>query len=234
MAHQGLGTYLLENDRYRMDEGESHLERATQLDPNNALALHNLGIARLLEDKPEEARALLQRAAENAPGVWRYHDSLGRAQLQTNRLKEAAESFEEAILLGPDVGDPYFDLAATKAKQGDIPASVALYQEGLRRDPDWPQRNLALVLNLLGLPNPRFRGKQEVLLSAQQINAATGGSNPMVLLVLAEAQARTDLLRDATKTARRALEVAKEFGNVDLAQRAEWAIKSYEAAPLKR
>jgi hypothetical protein len=71
-------------------------EAAIDRDPSSAIAVHNLGLVRLLDDRPQEAATLLERARAAGEGEARaraiYH--LGHA---FHRASVAAESSEEEI-----------------------------------------------------------------------------------------------------------------------------------------
>jgi Tfp pilus assembly protein PilF len=68
---------LLEHTGHRA-EAESALKKVLQTDPNNALALNNLGYAMVeRDDRLEEALAMIQRAVKAEPKNAAYLDSLG-------------------------------------------------------------------------------------------------------------------------------------------------------------
>jgi tetratricopeptide (TPR) repeat protein len=226
VAHQSLGTYLY--NRGQFDQGTEHLLRATQIDPDYPLAMHNLGVARLMEGRMPEALDLFDRAVAAAPRVGRYHEGLGVVLAHLGRRDEARHCFREAIRLAPADAQAYFDLAVEL--EDDPAAASAAYAEGLRRAPNWPETAIHQVWSLLRPQSARLRCPQQALRLARQINGATGNREPEVLATLAEAHAANGQMAQAAEVGRRALFLAAGAGNHALAAHLRDAVAHYEAA----
>ena len=81
----------------RLDGLEADLSRILELDPEDAMALNALGYT--LADHTErldEARALVERALEVAPGEPAYVDSLGWVEYRAGNFEAAVALLEEA------------------------------------------------------------------------------------------------------------------------------------------
>lgn len=62
MAHNNLGLVYLEKGAF--DKAETHLRQALSIDDQYSKAYYNLAVLRLLEQKPEEAKPLFEKAVE--------------------------------------------------------------------------------------------------------------------------------------------------------------------------
>jgi Flp pilus assembly protein TadD len=214
VAHQQLGTYLLDHYRLgRVKEGTEHLEKATQLDPKDALALHNLGLARLYEEKYAEALTLFERAVANAPQVGPYQNSLGVALIHLGRLDDACDHFREAIRLSPEFAPVYFNLGGVLDERGDHAQAASLFDKGLQLEPGEPWRELRLAVDLIEMPDRHFHSPPEALRLARQVNAATGGHQPEMLALLARAYYANGKQARAVEVIRQALAASSGSSN---------------------
>jgi TonB family protein len=83
------------------NEAEAALRKVLTIDPNNALALNNLGYAMVeRNEKLEEALAMIQRAVKAEPKNAAYLDSLGWAYFKLDKLEEAERNLTEAAQFG--------------------------------------------------------------------------------------------------------------------------------------
>lgn len=79
----------------------AHFQRAVQLEPDNAEALHNFGAALGRLGRHPEALTHLQRAAQLAPDGAGLHFDLATSLANLGRLDDAARAFSRAIELDP-------------------------------------------------------------------------------------------------------------------------------------
>ena len=99
-THAALG-YVL-HAQEDLDGAIEELERAIELDTDNANALNSLGF--ILADTKKDARRAVdfcQRAVRSAPRNASYLDSLGWAYYQLGRADEAREVLRKALELSP-------------------------------------------------------------------------------------------------------------------------------------
>jgi Tfp pilus assembly protein PilF len=119
-------------------EAEAALRKALQSDPNNALALNNLGYSMVeRNEKLEEALAMIQRAVKAEPKNAAYLDSLGWAYFKLEKFEEAERYLAEAAQFGAaaaildHLGDAF-------QKRGKLPQARDVWQKALmlRADPE--------------------------------------------------------------------------------------------------
>ena len=76
---------------------------------------------------------------------WRAHNSMGLFFLKQRRLAEAVTCFKQVLLLAPDAADGYFNLAYTRAEQGQEEEAIEYYKEAIRLNPTEAEAHLNLA-----------------------------------------------------------------------------------------
>ena len=95
-------------DAHRAGElatAESGYRAVLQVEPDNADALHLLGVLQRALGRPELAVDLIRRALVLAPGLVDAHANLGNALRELDRWDEAATSYAAALRLNPSTPD---------------------------------------------------------------------------------------------------------------------------------
>src|SRR5438477_9241959 len=67
--------------------------------PDDAQALHLLGVTHIQNSRPDEAVKLIERAIQLQPNTGTFHLNLASAYLTLRRIDEAIENAEKAIAL---------------------------------------------------------------------------------------------------------------------------------------
>lgn len=145
-AHYNLGL------TYREDQASKAIEcfeKATELDPEYAMAHRELGWAlSRLEEKDAEAEYHIRRAIEldDADG-WAYI-YLGNILWDREDLDSAEQCFKKGVEVWPESAVPYWCLALFYEYQGRNEKAELLYEQGLNIDPDDPQANKLFGIHL--------------------------------------------------------------------------------------
>lgn len=106
--------------------------------PDAALALNNLA-ALLVEERPDEALGLAERAVRLAPGSPPLLDTLAQAQLAKGQLDRALRTQQAAVQLDPRTGDLRLTLARIHAAAGRKDEALRELRR-LAERPDYPRR----------------------------------------------------------------------------------------------
>ena len=114
-AHFNLG--VLDAIQGRWDEGESHLRRVLQMDPNSAEAYNALGSLYLGREDLPHAKAAFSDAIRLQPGFAWAHYNLGLIFRRENKSEDAAREFRAAL-----GADPQFSAARTALERLQSPA----------------------------------------------------------------------------------------------------------------
>jgi len=113
--------YMWAEQGVHLDEAREMINRALQMEPNNGAYLDSLGWVEFRQGKFEQALADLVRATQNIsrddPVLF---DHLGDTYLKLNRMPQALESWQKALMLDPQnkkLADK-IDNAKTKLSKG--------------------------------------------------------------------------------------------------------------------
>jgi Flp pilus assembly protein TadD len=120
--------------------------------PNDAVALHLLGVVHHQQGSSPEGIELVTRAIAIKPDYPEAHNSLGIALWELGRPAEAEASYREALRLRPDFADAHNNRGAALSDLGRPAEAEARYREALRLQPDFPKAhsNLGNALRELG------------------------------------------------------------------------------------
>lgn len=208
--------------------------KALELEPDEAPAHNNLGLALVETGKVEEGMEHYRRALELSPGYPEAHNNLGSALVRGRRLPEAVGQFENALESNPDHARAHVNLGAALAQMGRIDEALPHLQRALELLPDDAEAhtNLGLALAMKGqldaaIPhletalaaNPASFERQfnlaRILAAQGKFDAAiphfeqsvklSGSREHVVLSLLAEAYGEVGRFAEAAQTARRAL-----------------------------
>lgn len=123
--HVGLG--LVDSDAGRYDQAASHYRDALAIEPSNAVARHNLGVALLKLNRLPEADAAFAHALRVDPRNARAVFARGQIAARNGLRARAADLYAAASALEPDEPTFHHALAQTLRRLGDADgASTAL------------------------------------------------------------------------------------------------------------
>ncbi len=155
-AHQRLG-FLLYTAKHQFKEGLDHTFEALKLDPNDACAHYDLGLALQHQGKLDEAIGHLTDAARLVPeGLDRRYSptemwySLGAAYSAKGQAQPAAEALAKSVSLDPKNAKAHYALAISQAALGLIaePLAQCSIARGLESDIDVaPDLHFLLAVN---------------------------------------------------------------------------------------
>ncbi|MGO9555709.1 MAG: tetratricopeptide repeat protein [Syntrophobacteraceae bacterium] len=97
---------------------ETLFNHALQIDRNNYMAYHHLGMAMANEGKTDKAIAMYRKTLTVAPKYWPAYNKLGIICAKQGRFDEAVSLFKAAIALRPTNVDVYRNLARAYGNQG--------------------------------------------------------------------------------------------------------------------
>ncbi|MBV8777887.1 MAG: tetratricopeptide repeat protein [Alphaproteobacteria bacterium] len=130
---------LLRRVQNRLPESRLEWERAIELDPNNSVAIGQLGVTLIYLGEPAAAIPLEDkriRLNPNDPNIALAYWSIGLAHLLQNQLDEAIDWLTKARTANPRVYYFYLDLAAAYALKAEMPDAKAALAEALKLRPD--------------------------------------------------------------------------------------------------
>lgn len=137
-AYYNLATLLRDDAK---DEAITLLERAIDINPNNAAAHRELGLLLRRSDQFPEAEYHLRRAIElDTTDGW-AHIYLANMLWACRDFSSAEDAYKKAIEVWPDRGVPYWSFAHFQECQGEPAEAATLYKKALQIDPGDAQAN---------------------------------------------------------------------------------------------
>ncbi|MGD0200313.1 MAG: tetratricopeptide repeat protein [Bryobacteraceae bacterium] len=197
--------------------------------PNDVEVQVNLAVALFRAGNGSEAISHLEKAAALAPGDATIQANLGAALAQQGRLVEAAPHLEKALAIEPKSAEAHYNLGTLYYLQRRVREALAEWRQAVLLDPHHvPALNRA-ALTLAANRDASLRNGAEAVALAERAVGLSGGRDPAILDTLAAAYAEAGRFPEATRTARRALELAKQQRDLHLAQALSIRIALYAA-----
>ncbi len=135
-----------------LDEAAAIYRRILEAEPDNAEALHLLGVVAGPRRDQDQCVRLIERAISHVSDVAKYHANLGAALMELRRFDEAAQAFERAVALDPDYSEAHYKLGLALESRGRPDEAVTSYRRVLEIDPAHADacNNLGVALQLDG------------------------------------------------------------------------------------
>ena len=245
------------SDKKQFDAAVPAWEKAVSMDPDDARAHNNLGIALAgagkVSEAVEEYRKSLALNAHNS----QTENNLGSALAEEGNLEEARQHFETALGINPDNASAEVNLGnALSAEGGHTQEAIALLTKGLEAAPNSPEGQNGLGVALAHEGNlaeatphllkavelaPQDAGYRynlgrvlaaqsrfaEALPQFEEAARLTNRQDPAVLQMLAAMESETGQFAHAVATAQAALDLARQQQNGGLAAQLEANLERY-------
>ena len=215
--------------RGRIVEAIPHFRTALDAHPEDVQAMVNLAIALAATGKADEAIPHLEKAAQLAPGDPGIQTNLGAALVDRGRMEAAIPHLEQAVEAAPQSADAHYHLGAAYAGQNRIANAMGEWRSALAIDANYVTALFRMAQVLASNPNPSLRNGGEAVELAERAVKLTGGRQPAILDTLAAAYAEAGRFTEATATARRALALANQQKDAQLATGLSARIALYQA-----
>jgi tetratricopeptide (TPR) repeat protein len=200
-------------------------QEAVDQDPNFALAHSSLVSALGLLGRYDDAEKHYRWALQVAPGLEELHYNWGIVEAERGHTESAAESFRSALQINPNSADGHFNLGSMLADEGLDEEAVREFEIALELN---PSHRLALFQ----LAHRRVEAGQiqEGIDMLQRALEVVDAKTPGILYALADAYARAGDNEKAILCAQQALELAREFGDDQMAASLENDLRGLRAA----
>jgi tetratricopeptide (TPR) repeat protein len=120
-----------------LDIASENYRHVLDLDPDNADALHLLGLVRLQQRDAAEAVALIQRSLEVDPENPQAFDHLGTALLEDGKPRDSIAAFERALEMAPNFAECWFNLGNAYETAQQMPNALNAYKKAIALDPNY-------------------------------------------------------------------------------------------------
>ncbi len=120
----------------QLAEAERIYRQVLAVDPNNAQALHQLGMLGLQCRQFQQAAELIERALKADRSQLAYRVNLSEAYRHLGRTSEAVEQLQTVLKAQPDAVELQVKLGSLLHSAGQLAEAVAALHDALRRRPD--------------------------------------------------------------------------------------------------
>ena len=121
--------------------------RILDKDPNNADALHLLGLVEHQKGNTLSGMELIKKAITLQPANIKFHLNLGRILKSTGQFTQALDCFDNALKINTDFSDAHFNKGIACQNLGQYDNAVLAYKKAIKIDP----KNIEAYNNLGGL-----------------------------------------------------------------------------------
>jgi tetratricopeptide (TPR) repeat protein len=227
-AHSSLGAAMAQKGR--LDEAIPHFEKALELKPDYLEACTNLGAALVQKGKFGQAIVYFEKALKLKPGSAELHNSLGFVLLWQAKTDQAIAQFNKAIEISPTFVNAHDNLgSAFYYLKGNTPEALVHWRQVLRLEPNHVPVLTQTAWVLATSPEGSVRNGTEAVQLAERAVQLSGAGEPAILDSLAAAYAEVGRFSAAVQTASRALALAKQMNNQELAEALNARIVLYQA-----
>ena len=120
----------------QLDRARFIYEEILKAQPNDADALHFLGVLFQQRGETHKALDLIKKAIQNDPENPFYHNNLGIALAEQNKTGEAVSCYQQALALKPDYAEAFNNLGisdnfVTHGTRSELLREVGLDPEGI-------------------------------------------------------------------------------------------------------
>lgn len=217
-VHHGLALLLLKKGI--LEEARIHFAKALELNPGNKAALRALGVVQA-EQQCRKTLTLHPKDAE-------AHFLLGKLLTQRGGMEEAVRHLDEAMRLKPSLFTRVRGLAGTWTQLGRFDRVAAIYHTLLKHRPNDVASLVNMAFILAACPDPKVRNGNEAVVFASRAAELTRAEDPAVLNVLAAAYAEASRFPEAIRTAQKAIQLARNSGNMELAKSIQARLELYK------
>ena len=152
MEEPSIRAAVAHHQRGEIPQAESMYIELLRRKPDDADALHYLGVLRMTQGRNVDAVELLQRSLEVAPGNAVAWNSLGNMLVLCKELKAAEVAYNKATTIQPDFAEAWFNLANYYRNTGQPELAVHAFQRVIDLKPKFSSayENIALLFDKMG------------------------------------------------------------------------------------
>jgi Flp pilus assembly protein TadD len=149
---QALALATQHHQAGRFPEAEMVYRQVLTDDPQNADALHQLGVLLFQTARGREGADLIRKAIELAPASPHYHSNLGRVLGSLGEFEQSVASLRQALSLQPNYPEAWNNLGNALYESGNAGAAIEAFRRSLSLRADHPGTlsNLANALRETG------------------------------------------------------------------------------------
>lgn len=227
MAHYNLGVDLFENGLD--NEAMVQYQKTIEIKPDHAEAWNNLGNIYYRQGKIDMAMVEFKKAVQFEPDYAGAHFNLAVCLARQGKLDGAIREYGNVLHIDSTDANAHYNLALILREKGDVKDAIAELKRALAIRPNDASIENDLAWLLATAPGAALRDGPAAVALASHINAQSMDENPKFLRTLAAALAETGRFSEAIPNAQRALDLANEQSDTNLAGALQAELKLYQA-----
>jgi tetratricopeptide (TPR) repeat protein len=226
MAETNLGSELKERGDF--NGAIAHLKKSLQLKFDASEAHNSLTYALFRNGDADAAIAEAHVAMNFDPTNADTHAVLGMALMTKGQLDEAIAQLSKAVEILPDYSHAHYNLGVALGEKGDSVDAIAHYEKAIQTQPDMVEALTNLAWIFASSSDANIRNGPRAVQLAEKASRLANDTSPVVLRTLAAAYATNKSFDKALETSRRALQLAEEQRNSELAETIRREMSLYE------
>ncbi len=151
MADKSLADIINDHQAGRLEQAEAGYRRLLENDPDNADAIHLLGVVFFQKGNLDAAREQVIRAISLNAGVALYFTNLGRIEKALDQITAAIEAYRQSLKLAPDQADVNSDIAAALVDAEEFAEALGFAERAIKLLPEFAAAHFNRGMALLGL-----------------------------------------------------------------------------------
>ena len=140
-----LSKAVAQHQAGRLSEAAALYQQVLSIDPNNAQALHNLGVVAHRQRRHEDAIVLIGKALKFESDNAGYYYNLGTAYHALQRFAEAAAQYRRATALKGDYAAAYFNLGSVLLPLEKFDEAAEAFRAAIRLAPQVAEGHAGLA-----------------------------------------------------------------------------------------
>ncbi|MCS7048949.1 MAG: tetratricopeptide repeat protein [Verrucomicrobiae bacterium] len=135
---------------------KTKFEAILERDPNNVLALSNLGVVHYQLNELEEAETCLRRAVALAPNDAESRSLLGIVYFRRGKVDDAFAELTRAVAINPRHAEAHNYLGITLSEKGWTAAAEQQIRKAIELNPNYADAHFNLAVLYVSLRTPRY------------------------------------------------------------------------------
>jgi Tfp pilus assembly protein PilF len=149
---QAMQWAMQQHQAGNLEQAQTVYRMVLQQEPQNADALHLLGVLQHQSGRHDEAIQLIQKALAIHPNAYEFHTNLAMVLRALQRYEEAAAAYQRALVLQADNADLWYNLSSVLGMLARWNESLAASRQAIALKADFAAAhwNCALALLVMG------------------------------------------------------------------------------------
>ena len=132
MLQRGLGHH----QQGDLEQAEKNYRAILDVAPDNADALHLLGVVSMQKQDNPAAIGLISHAIQIFPNQPIFHNNLGNAYRNSGYFEQAITSYQKALQIRPDLVETYINMGVAYHQSADLEQAAAAFQKAITLKPN--------------------------------------------------------------------------------------------------